>query len=438
MKRRSSVLLSLAVLVLIALGAFFFYPAPLPAVSPSASMPGGAALVERGRYLATASDCAACHTAPGGKAFAGGLAFQLPFGTLYSSNITPDPKHGIGSWSDAQFVRAVRHGVAADGKELYPAFPYTAYKNMSTDDVLAIRVYLRTVPAIAQERPVNKLSFPFNMRALMRGWKVLNMPSALLQADPTKSVEWNRGAYLVEGPGHCAECHTPRNMTFGLDRTLNYAGAVTLGWKAYNLTSDPNTGIGNWSVDELARYLGTGHAPGHGAASGMMAEAVSMSLSQMTQSDIRAMAVYLKSIPARTGKDQPSAKLHLASLERATPYKPAELPAKGADTQGLRVFEGFCASCHAWNGKGLQTEYAALQGARTVSDPDAMNLLQVILHGSKIKTSAEAAAMPHFGEILSDSDIAAVSNYVLQNFGGQPGSVTPERVARARKEVAGH
>jgi mono/diheme cytochrome c family protein len=438
MKRRFRVLLFLAVVVLIALAAFFFYPAPLTAVAPSASLPSGAALVERGRYLATASDCMACHTAQGGKPYAGGLPFKLPFGTLYSSNITPDPKSGIGKWSAAEFVRAVRHGVAANGKELYPAMPYSAYTNMSNDDVLAIRAYLQTVPAVAENEPANQLAFPFNMPFLMRGWKLLNMPHTPLQQDPAKSMEWNRGAYLVEGPGHCAECHTPRNMLFGLSRGQSLAGAVTQGWKAYNITSDPHTGIGKWSVDEIARFLSTGHAPGKGAASGSMAEAVSLSLSHMTPSDIHAMAVYLKSVPPRAGDDQPSASEHVPALDRSTAYRPDVLPAKGADTHGLRVFEGVCASCHAWNGKGLATDYAALGGARTVSDPDAMNLLQVILHGSKIKTKMEAASMPAFGESLSDADIAAVSNYVLQHFGGQQATVTPERVAQARKEGGGH
>ena len=438
MTRRVRMLLAAATLILAAVALFFFYPASLSPAVPSAGLPTGRALVERGRYMATAADCAACHTVPGGKPYAGGLPFKLPFGTLYSSNITPDPEHGIGKWSDAEFVRAVRHGVAANGQELYPAFPYTAYTNMSTDDVLAIRAYLRTLRPVARNAPENALAFPFNMRFVMRGWKLLFMPRTPLADDPKRSAEWNRGAYLVEGAGHCAECHSPRNLLFAVKRDQHLAGALTQGWKAYNITSDPRTGIGNWSSDEIVRYLQTGHSPGRGAASGSMAEAVSLSTSRLTTSDLRAMAVYLKSVPARAGKNQPSVHQRVAALDRATLYDPGSSTAQSTNDLGLGVFQGTCASCHGWNGEGLQSGYAALRGARTVNDPDGDNLIQVILHGSRIETPAEAAAMPDFGKILSDAEIAAVSNYVLGHFGGRSPSITPERVASARKEGAGH
>jgi len=435
---RMWVVFFLAIVVLGAILAIFALPAPLPPVSPSASLPRGPALIERGRYLATAADCVACHTAPGGRPYAGGLAFRLPFGTLYSSNITPDPKYGIGAWSDAAFVRAVRRGVGADGEELYPAFPYTSYRNMSTDDILAIRAYLGTLPPVSGTGVSNDLSFPFNLRFLMRGWKLLFMSRTALRADPARSAEWNRGAYLVEGPGHCAECHTPRNLLYGLKRDHQYAGAVTQGWKAYNITSDARTGIGGWSVDEIALYLGTGHAPGRGAASGGMAEAVSLSLSQLTSSDLRAMAVYLKSIPPRSGEGQPSVNSRVPALDQATLYRPETSAKEALDDHGLRIFESSCASCHGWNGIGLQSVYGALRGARTVNDREGTNLIQVILHGSAIKTSKEAAAMPGFGQSLSDAEVAAVSNYVLRHFGGQRPSVTSDYVARARNEGGSH
>ena len=216
MKRAGLIALAVAALLFVGAVAFFAWPERLEAVSPSANQPTGQALVEKGRYLATAADCVACHSVVGGEPYAGGLAFKLPFGTIYSSNITPDAQNGIGSWSDAQFVRAMRHGVRADGQQLYPAFPYTAYTRMSTDDVLAIRAYLRTLRPVNQAVAVNQLSFPFNQRYLMRAWKVLFMPSGPFKPDPQRSAEWNRGAYLVEGPGHCAECHTPRNFMFAL------------------------------------------------------------------------------------------------------------------------------------------------------------------------------------------------------------------------------
>jgi mono/diheme cytochrome c family protein len=434
MKRVGLIALVVAALVLVAAIVFFAIPARLEAVAPSASQPTGPALVERGRYLATASDCVACHSVAGGQPYAGGLAFKLPFGTIYSSNITPDAKAGIGGWSDAEFVRAMRHGVAANGQDLYPAFPYTAYTHMSTDDVLAIRAYLQTLKPVGSEVAPNQLSFPFNQRYLMRAWKLLFMPRQALEPDPRRSAEWNRGAYLVEGPGHCAECHTPRNLMFALKSGQKFAGATTQGWKAYNLTSDPKAGIGNWSVQEIAQYLGTGHAPGRGAASGSMAEAVSLSLSRLTPADLHAMAVYLKSIPPRAGEPEAAVNPNPPAMAASSAYAPAATRGAKGDMTGLRIFEGACASCHGWNGEGLQTAFGALRGAQTVNDPAATNLIQVILRGSAITTPGEHASMPAFGRAYSDADIAAVSNYVLSHFGGKAPTVTPERVAKARKE----
>jgi mono/diheme cytochrome c family protein len=433
MKRAGLIVLAVAALLFVGAVAFFAWPARLEAVRPSASLPTGAALVERGRYLATASDCVACHSVPGGQPYAGGLAFKLPFGTIYSSNITPDRKVGIGSWSDAEFVRAMRHGVRNDGQELYPAFPYTAYTNMSTDDVLAIRAYLNTLRPVGQAVAVNQLSFPFNQRYLMRGWKLLFMPKHALQADPGQSAEWNRGRYLVEGPGHCAECHTPRNLLFGLKSGEKFAGATTQGWKAYNLTSDAKAGMGNWSAEEIAQYLGTGHAPGRGAAAGSMAEAVSLSLSRLTPADLHAMAVYLKTVPPRPGRAEAAVNPRPAAMAASTLYTPAPNEGRG-DAAGLRLFEGACASCHGWNGEGLQSPYGALRGAQTVNDPEATNLVQVILRGSAITTPNAHASMPSFGRAYSDAEVAAVANYVLTHFGGKAATVTPARVAKARKE----
>ena len=433
MRRWGLIALGVAAVLLVGAIAFFAWPARLEAVRPSPSLPTGAALVERGRYLATASDCVACHSAPGGQPYAGGLAFKLPFGTIYSSNITPDRKVGIGSWSDAEFVRAMRHGVRNDGQELYPAFPYTAYTHMSTDDVLAIRAYLNTLRPVGQAVAVNQLSFPFNQRYLMRAWKLLFMPKHALEADPKQSAEWNRGRYLVEGPGHCAECHTPRNFMFGLKSGEKFAGATTQGWKAYNLTSDRQAGMGNWSAEEIAQYLGTGHAPGRGAAAGSMAEAVSLSLSRLTPADLHAMAVYLKSVPPRPGSREAAVNPRPAALAASTLYTPAPNEGRG-DALGLRLFEGACASCHGWNGEGLQSPYGALRGAQTVNDPEATNLVQIILRGSAITTPHDHASMPSFGRAYTDAEVAAMANYVLQHFGGKAATVTPARVAKARKE----
>jgi mono/diheme cytochrome c family protein len=433
MKRILTIVAGLAVIVAIAAAAFFFLPHRLEDVQASARQPSGQELIEKGRYLATAGDCVACHTVDGGVgAYAGGLPFKLPFGTIYSSNITPDKETGIGEWSDEEFVRAMRHGVGREGEDLYPAFPYTSYALMSTDDMLAIKAYLFTLPPIRTETPANSLAFPYNQRYLMRAWKLLFNPKEEFQMASEQSPEWNRGAYLVEAFGHCGECHTPRNFMYGLDSGKKFAGAVAQGWKAYNISGDKEGGIGNWSVEELTAYLHTGHAEGRGAASGTMAEAVEKSLRHLTEQDVRAMAVYLKTIPPQPG--DPEAKIETkpplmaASDDYAPP--PDEV---AADSLGRHVFENACASCHAWNGEGQQTPYAALRGSQTVNDPNGTNLVQVILHGSHMTTPQGIAFMPAFKGAFSDVEIAALSNYVLKHFGNKQGKVTPELIATARK-----
>lgn len=429
------VLAALGVLVLAALAAaaaFFFLPEPEETAAASPAQPTGMALIERGRYLARATDCVACHTAPGGQDYAGGLAFKLPFGTIYSQNITPDKETGIGTWSDAAFVRALHHGVGKDGKMLYPALPYASYALMSTDDALAIKAYLFSLPAVQAPARRNTLGFPYNQRYLMRAWRVLFVPDHRFTPDDNKPAEVNRGAYLVEALGHCGECHTPRNLLYGLNSGRKLAGATTQGWKAYNISSDNQSGIGAWSVDDLAAYLATGFASGHGAAAGNMAEAVDHSLRYLTKSDIRAMAVYLKTVPAQSAEADSGVNEHPPAL-RTSPYDPPANELK-ARTVGLDVFQSACASCHAWNGDGLQHPEAALRGSRTVNDPEATNLLQVVLHGARLAQPGEGISfMPAFGQAYSDAEIAAVSNYVLGHFGGKASSITPENVAEARK-----
>jgi mono/diheme cytochrome c family protein len=432
MKRWGRITLGASAVGLLGAELFFFLPAKLDAVQAGPGQPTGTALIAKGEYLATAADCVACHSVPGSPPYAGGLAFTLPFGTIYSSNITPDRQHGIGAWSDAEFVRAMRHGIDNEGRELYPAFPYTAYANMSTDDVLAIRAYLNTLKPVAKAVEANQLSFPFNQRFIMRGWKLLNARQHPWKPDPQRSPEWNRGGYLVEGAGHCGDCHTPRNLTYGLKHSQKFAGAEAQGWKGYNITSDKVSGIGNWSVDEIARYLGTGHAPGRGAASGTMAEAVSLSLRKLTPADLRAMAVYLRTVPAKPSEAGARIDANPPAIAASTLYSPPT-PHAGADAPGLRLFEGACASCHGWNGEGVQTAYGSLRGAQTVNDPDATNLIQVILRGSAIETGEGRLVMPPFGAAMTDAEVAALSNYVLDHFGNKRGTVTPARVAAARK-----
>jgi mono/diheme cytochrome c family protein len=303
---------------------------------------------------------------------------------------------------------------------------------MTTDDMLAVKAYLFSLSPVHAQTPENALSFPYNQRYLMRAWKLLFLPKEPYRPETRQSEEWNRGAYLVEALGHCGECHTPRNFMYGLDSGKKFSGAVAQGWKAYNITSDKDGGIGNWSVEELTSYLHTGHADGRGAATGTMAEAIDLSLRHLTEQDIRAMAVYLKTIPPQP-TDQAAKVDHNAPLIAASQnYAPA--PQETADrTLGLTLFESACASCHAWNGEGQQSPYASLRGSQTVNDPDGTNLVQVILHGSHMTTPQGSAFMPAFADAYSDVEIAALSNYVLGHFGAKQGSLTPEKVAQARR-----
>jgi mono/diheme cytochrome c family protein len=401
----------------VAAAAFFFWPAAQEAVTPSAGQPTGAALVARGEYLTKAADCVACHTVPGGQPFAGGLAFRLPFGTIYSPNITPDPETGIGAWTDAAFVRALHRGIGRNGENLYPAFPYTAYALLSTDDALAIRAYLATLPPVRAAAPANELSFPFNQRYLMRAWNQLFLPTHGLQPDLSRDPAWNRGAYLVEALGHCSECHTPRNLMFGLNERRKFAGAEQVGWLAYNLTSDRTNGLGGWSDAQLAQYLATGRAEGRGPASGPMAEVVENSLRYLTPDDIHAMVSYLRTVPAQP--DGP-------------PAVQAGSPVAASDTLGTRLFAQACAGCHLPSGDGRQSPWAALRGSHTTGDPAGINLLQVLVHGTRIRTGEGLMFMHPFTGAYTDRELAALANYTSSQFGFRETRFAPEQVQKLR------
>src|SRR5579859_2271109 len=347
-----------------------------------AGAPASADVLARGEYLTRAADCIACHTVrESGRPFAGGVAFKLPFGTIYSSNITADPIHGIGGWSDDEFVRAVRDGIGKNGEHLYPAFPYTSYTKLSRDDVLAIKAYLHSVPVVDQANRANDLSFPFNQRWGLAFWKAVFFTDRRFAADAGKPAQWNSGAYLATALGHCGECHTPRNAAFGLEHGKELSGEELQGWRAYNITPDPKYGIGAWSDAEIAQYLKTGYAAGHAAAGGPMGEAVSHSLQYLDAADVTALVVYLRSLPAREGAHPVDVNPQRAPALASSDTAPAsDTPPGGGDVyrQGLKLFEGACASCHQWNGKGQQSPYASLVGTRGVSDADGTNVTQAI------------------------------------------------------------
>jgi mono/diheme cytochrome c family protein len=397
-------------------------PSGVPAEMASAS------LVERGEYLTRAADCVVCHTAKGGVPYAGGRAFILPFGTIYSTNITPDLDTGIGNYTDANFLDAVHKGIGRGNTKLYPAMPYASYTYMSDADALAIKAYLFTLKPVHAPALKNTLMFPVNQRSLMSVWSLLFNSDKRFEPNADRSAEWNRGAYLAEAMGHCGECHTPRNLFFALNNRQKFAGAVQAGWRAYNISADRASGVGAWSDSELAHYLAIGHADGRGTASGPMGEAVDESLSHLTASDINAIVTYLRTVPAVTTSDLSEPRTSLASASYS------EGPAAPSDARGRAVYEGACAGCHGWTGVSPVIPFATLTGTRGVNDPTAINVAQVIIGGADRHAAQASANMPSFGEAYSDAEIASVANYVTARFGTQGSQLTASQVAAMRAQ----
>lgn len=388
------------------------------------AQPADQALIERGEYLTRAADCLACHVTEGGKPYAGGLPVKMPFGTLYSTNITPDKETGIGNWSDDEFVEAMHQGIGPDGRHYYPAFPYTSYTLMPREDILAIKAYLFSLEPVNQPNRENDIGFPFNQRWGIALWNLLFLDDERFEPDPEQSEQWNRGAYLVEGPGHCGECHTPRNLLQAKSGSKALGGATIQGWAAWNITGDEQSGIGGWPDEALARYLATGAAPGYGLAGGPMAEVVNHSLRHLTPEDIQAMVVYLKSVPAQPADVKRPENRALAN----------EPPAETEHPLGQKLFADSCASCHQWDGSGSQSDYAALRGLRTLNDPQGLNLVQVILNGDALHGPTGHHLMPAFSRHFNDREVSALSNFMLSHFGSQPGDLTPETIAERRQE----
>ncbi len=398
-----------------------------PAGVPTAL--AGAGQVKRGEYLTRAADCLVCHTAPGGAQYAGGLAFPLPFGgTLYSTNITPDRDTGIGDYSDADFLNAVQRGIRRDGARLYPAMPFASYTYMTDADALSIKAYLFSLPAVHAHNRADTLTFPFNQRWAMIFWSLLFSANTRFAPNPVQSSEWNRGAYIAEALAHCGECHTPRNFAFALDNRRKFTGAMTAGWKAFNITSDKNTGIGSWTEDEAFAYLTNGHALGRGTAAGPMGEAVDQSFSQMAPTDIHALVSYVRSVP-------PMASSEPAMIAPPAPVSPKEGGAT-ADVAGKKVFEEACVSCHNWTGVSAMSPFATIAGARAVNDPTATNVAQIVISGTMRQTPQGIISMPPFGGAYSNAEIAAVANYVTGRFGSEQSKLTEKDVAEMRNETA--
>jgi len=376
--------------------------------------------IEKGRYLATASDCVSCHTVPGsGKPFAGGRPIETPFGNITSANITPDNDTGIGAWTEAQFNNAVRNGIRPDGSRLYPAMPFTAYTKMSRKDVSAIRAYLMSIDAVHNRVKSNTLPFPFNIRAAMRIWDALYFTKGKFKPDPQKSAELNRGAFLVEGPGHCAACHTPKSFLGG-DKSSEYLqGSQLQGWVTPNITDDKTSGLGTWSADDIATYLRTGHNR-ITAATGPMAEEVENSSSKMTDGDLKAIAAYLKSVPGNSGDTQP--------IKADDPVMMA----------GQAIFHDQCSACHSIDGKGVAQLFPSLADSAMLRSRDPRSAIRLVLRGARSASTDKeptAPGMPSFGRQLNDDQVAAVLTYARNAWGRPAPAVTAADVSSARRQL---
>lgn len=389
--RRFLIALSLAVAGLALLG------------RPLAGAAADAAFVSRGEYLARAGDCIACHTAPEGRLFAGGRAMPTPFGTLYTSNITPDAETGIGGWSADQFYAMMHTGRFPDGGLLYPAMPFASYTKVTREDSDAIYVYLRTVEPVRQADRPHDLRFPYNNRALIIGWRTLFFSEGEYKPDPTKSAEWNRGAYLVQGLGHCGMCHTPINALGGSSESEAFKGGLIpmQNWYAPSLTSNREAGLGDWSIEDISDLLRTGISD-RGVVYGPMAEVVYNSLQHLTDDDTRAMAIYLKGIAQGSPPAAPTS---------AMPTEEGSL----LMSLGRTVYDARCASCHGARGEGRPPHYPPLAGNQSIQMESAVNAVRMVLNGGYPPGTAGNPmpyGMPPFAGSLSDNEVAAVVTYI--------------------------
>jgi mono/diheme cytochrome c family protein len=373
----------------------------------------------RGAYLVRAGNCISCHTERGGVPFAGGRAIETPFGTVYGSNLTPDKAHGIGDWNADEFWRALHNGRARDGRLLYPAFPYPNYTLLTREDSDAIYAYLRTLPPVARPNTPHRLRWPYSMQAALAVWRALYFSPGASQADRSQSAEWNRGAYLVRGLGHCSACHTSRNMLGATPDMIDLSGGLIpmQNWYAPSLSSREQAGMADWELAQIERLLKTGIAP-RGAVLGPMAEVVLQSTQHLSDEDLRAIAVYLKSLP----------------LAPTTKREPAPVSSEVAE-RGARIYDKHCAQCHGKNGEGIAGAYPALAGNRAVNLAVTANLVQVVLGGGFAPATAgnpRPFGMPPFATVLSDRDVAAVLSHIRNSWGNQAGAVSELDVSQQR------
>ena len=404
----------------------------ITAIEPPTPQSFDAALVKRGRDLVALGNCNDCHTRRGGKAFAGGLPVPTPFGTIYSSNITPDADTGIGRWSEAAFRRAMRSGVNRDGQHLYPTFPYDHFTNVTDEDDQALYAYLMTRPSVHAPTPANRLSFPLDQRFVIAGWKLLFLRRGTYQPDSTQSAEWNRGAYLVEGLAHCGACHTPRNA-LGAERvSASFAGGDVDNWSAYAINARSQSPV-PWDTQALFAYLRQGWHPDHGVARGPMAEVVS-NLSSVDESDVHAIAVYMTSVSGPPTPDRiRQGDEVLAKLKSpAAPSSQAEVA--GASVYGASVYAAACATCHE-TGRPLPYGGVNLRLSTAISGPDSRNAANIVLSGIRPVEGERSPIMPGFANSMTNDQVSAVLNYLRSRFSNQPAWTSVEKTVEDARRM---
>lgn len=418
---KKTLLLTLAALAAIALLAVML-AWPRAQMVPSASPAAAAATPEniaRGAYLARAGDCMACHTARGGPAYAGGRQMDTPFGAMFTPNITSDPVHGIGAWSADDFWNALHNGTSRDGRLLYPAFPYTNYTKVTRADADALYAFLHSVPAAPQANMPHALRFPYNQQVALAAWRVLFFKPAVFAPTADQSPAWNRGAYLVDGLGHCSACHASRNAAGASMRGLGGGLIPTIGWYAPSLTSDAEAGLGTWEVPHIVQLLQTGVSP-RATVFGPMAEVVERSLQHLSAPDVSAMATYLKSLPATKAEVRDEIKGPKVDQVVA---------------QGKKLYETHCVDCHGADGKGLAPAYPPLAGNRAITMDNSVNAVRIVLNGGFAPgtvANPRPYGMPPYSHALDDYEVAAVVSYVRASWGNGAAPVTANEVNRYR------
>lgn len=429
-------LLKVVLLVILVLALGFVMYAWRSSIAP-VEKPGAfdASLIQRGAELAAVGNCAECHTAARGKTFAGGYPLETPFGTIYGTNITPDVETGIGAWSLAAFTRAMREGVSRDGRHLYPAFPYDHYALLTDEDIGALYAYLMTREPVHAEAPKNEVPFPLNIRMTVAGWKALYLPRGVYQPQASRSAEWNRGAYLADGLGHCGACHTPRNLLGAEKRDEYLAGAELRGWMAPALDAGSRAPV-PWTAETLYQYLRFGIAENHPVAAGPMAPVV-QSLSGASDEDVRAIGVYIASVMGAPAPERARAgeQAIARAREDARALLPRDVPLRTRQNEALRqgatIYAGTCATCHA---SGRQTSSSGdalhLALATAVALPRPTNLIRVTLKGLAPPDGASGPIMPGYAGALTDAQVVSLAQFLRAEFSDQPEWKNIEREVR--------